>query len=55
MRKAILGAASAIALVSPALAADLPPRYSEVQAMNRKFARTGTALRRLSLSGSPSL
>jgi hypothetical protein len=30
MRKAILGAASAIAVVSPALAADLPPRYSEV-------------------------
>jgi hypothetical protein len=31
MRKAILGAASALALASPAVAADLPvPRYSEV-------------------------
>jgi hypothetical protein len=30
MRKAILGAASALALASPAMAADLPvPRYSE--------------------------
>jgi hypothetical protein len=30
MRKAILGAASALALASPAVAADLMPRYSEV-------------------------
>ena len=54
MRKAILGAASALALASPAVAADLPvtPRYSEVQAMSGKFTRTSTGLRRLSLSRS---
>ena len=37
MRKAILGAASALALASPALAADLPvPRYSEVPGYERE-------------------
>jgi opacity protein-like surface antigen len=37
MRKAILGAASALALASPAVAADLPvqPRYSEVPSYER--------------------
>jgi opacity protein-like surface antigen len=36
MRKAILGAASALALASPAMAADLPvPRYSEVPSYER--------------------
>ena len=56
MRKAILGVASAIALVSPALAADLPGLViAKFQAMNRKFLSTGTALRRLLLSGSRSL
>ena len=37
MRKAILGAASALALASPAVAADLPvPRYSEVPSYERE-------------------
>jgi hypothetical protein len=37
MRKAILGAASALALASPAVAADLPvPRYSEVPGYERE-------------------
>jgi hypothetical protein len=38
MRKAILGAASALALASPAAAADLPvtPRYSEVPSYERE-------------------
>ena len=37
MRKAILGAASALALGSPVLAADLPvPRYSEVPGYERE-------------------
>ena len=37
MRKAILGAASALALASPAVAADLPiPRYSEVPGYGRE-------------------
>jgi opacity protein-like surface antigen len=37
MRKAILGAASALALVSPAVAADVPvPRYSEVPSYERE-------------------
>ena len=36
MRKAILGAAGALALASPAVAADLPvPRYSEVPSYER--------------------
>ena len=39
MRKAILGAASALALFSPAVAADLPvvPRYSEVPSYEREL------------------
>jgi opacity protein-like surface antigen len=38
MRKAILGAASALALSSPAVAADLPvPRYSEVPSYEREL------------------
>jgi hypothetical protein len=38
MRKAILGTASALALASPAVAADLPvPRYSEVPSYEREF------------------
>ena len=39
MRKAILGAASALALASPAVAADLPvtPRYSEVPSYEREL------------------
>ena len=37
MRKAILGAASALTLASPAVAADLPvPRYSEVPGYERE-------------------
>ena len=38
MRKAILGAAGALALASPAAAADLPvtPRYSEVPSYERE-------------------
>jgi hypothetical protein len=38
MRKALLGAASALALASPAVAADLPvvPRYSEVPSYERE-------------------
>ena len=37
MRKAILGAAGALALASPAVAADLPvPRYSEVPGYERE-------------------
>ena len=37
MRKAILGAASALALASPAVAADYPvPRYSEVPSYERE-------------------
>ena len=38
MRKAILGAASALALASPAVAADLPvtPRYSQVPSYERE-------------------
>ena len=37
MRKAILSAASALALASPAVAADLPvPRYSEVPGYERE-------------------
>src|SRR5213080_4127252 len=37
MRKAILGAASALALTSPAVAADLPvPRYSETPSYERE-------------------
>ena len=40
MRKAILGAASALALVSPAVAADVPvPRYSEVPSYEREVHR----------------
>jgi opacity protein-like surface antigen len=43
MRKAILGAASALALASPAVAADLQVTpYSKIQAMSRKFPRTRT-------------
>ena len=39
MRKAILGAASALALASPAVAADLSvtPRYSEVPGYEREY------------------
>ena len=38
MRKAILGAASALALSSPAVASDLPvPRYSEVPSYEREL------------------
>src|SRR6266576_397544 len=38
MRKAILGAASALALSSPAVAADLPvPRYSDVPSYEREL------------------
>ena len=39
MRKAILGAASALALASPAVAADLSvtPRYSEVPSYEREY------------------
>ena len=37
MRKAILGAASALALASPAVAADVPvPRYGEVPSYERE-------------------
>ena len=37
MRKAILGAASALALSSPAVASDLPvPRYSDVPSYERE-------------------
>ena len=52
MRKAILGAASALALASPAVAADLSvtPAMARVQAMSAKFTGTSTGLRRLSLS-----
>ena len=53
MRKMILGAASALALASPAVAADLQVTpYSEVPSYERKFTRTRTGLRRLSLSRS---
>jgi hypothetical protein len=39
MRKAILGAASALALSSPAVASDLPvPRYSEVPSYERELS-----------------
>jgi len=41
MRNAILGAASALALASPAMAADLPvPRYSEVPSYEYRTAPT---------------
>ena len=53
MRKAILGAASALALSSPAVAADLPVTpYSENPAMSGKSPHTRTGLRGLSLSRS---
>ena len=43
MRKAILGAASALALASPAVAADLSvtPRYSEVPSYEREVRPYG--------------
>ena len=42
MRKAILGAASALALASPAVAADLPvPRYSEIPSYERQVLPYG--------------
>ena len=51
MRKAILGAASALALASPAVAADLPVNpYSEAPSYERHTSSTG--LRRLPLSSS---
>ena len=57
MRKAILGAASALALASPVVAADLPvqPRFTEFQAMGRNSnvrvpSRTARRYRR---AGSP--
>ena len=45
MRKAILGAASALALASPAVAADLPvtPRYSESPSYEREVHTYRTA------------
>ena len=45
MRKAILGAASALALASPAVAADLSvtPRYSEVPSYEREVHPYRTA------------
>jgi hypothetical protein len=53
MRIAISGAASALALASPAVAADLPVTpYSAFQAMSGKFTRTSTGRCRLSLSSS---
>ena len=54
MRKAILGAASALALASPAVAADLSvtPRYSEVPGYEREVHRR-TGLRRMSLIEEP--
>jgi hypothetical protein len=46
MRKAILGAASALALASPALAADLQYlAIAKFQAMSGKFIRTSTEMR----------
>jgi hypothetical protein len=53
MRIAISGAASALALASPAAAADLPVTpYSAFQAMSGKFTRTSSGRCRLSLSSS---
>ena len=52
MRKAILDAASALALASPAVARPIC-RYlaiAKVQAMSGKLTRTCTGVRRLSLS-----
>jgi opacity protein-like surface antigen len=53
MRKAILGAASALALASPAAAADLPVfPIAKPQAIRGKLNRTSTEPRHLSLSRS---
>ena len=52
MRKAILGAASALALASPAVAADLQVTpYAKIQAMSRKSPHTRTGLRRHTRTG----
>ncbi len=51
MRKAILGAASALALASPAMANGVTP-YSEVPSYGGGLMRTSTGRRHLSLSRS---
>jgi hypothetical protein len=51
MRKAILGAAGALALASPAVAADYPvPRYSEVPSYEREVHTYEYRAAHLSLS-----
>ena len=51
MRKAIFGAASALALASPAMANGVTP-YSEVPSYGGRLMRTSTGRRHLSLSRS---